>query len=318
MGRIDARAIVVDQNREPAIVLTRQNRNRIAGVAERVVKQVSDHFLQILLLTGEGQVGRNGERRGQVALGVDPLHDPQHTGEDGCHPGVLTRLPVRGGRAGPRQMPVDVAVGRLHLFRHGLRQRSGGRCRSRVAEHRQGRLEGVREVASLGSGAGEHGVVAVEHAIEILHQGLQLGRKATVEPVAAAIAQRLQRPVQGFQWRQPHRHLRPRGQCKQQAQRGERGRQHAVEALGCGHGFAQVCRDHQAPPDLRLIGQHQRALHHAQRLALRTGAVVPVQRAVCQGVGGQEQLGVPQRTRPQQTGCAAAVGAQAVDLPVQA
>ena len=289
------------------------------GVAAGVVQQVAQHFLQVLLFAGKGQVGRQVLcLDDEPPSGMDPPHHPQQSGRDGRHPRALSGLAERRRGAGTGQVPVNLPVGDLHLLGHGLGQRARGGRGCRIAQHRQRRLEGVGQIAGLGAGTGQHGVVPFQHAVEILHQRLQFGGKTSVQPAAAAVAKRLQGTLQGLEGRQSDGHLRQRRQRQQQAQSGQRGRQNAAEAFRRTLRFAQVGGDHQAPSGVRLLGQHQSALDHPQHLPLRAGGFVPVQRPVGQGVSGQDQLGVPQRTCAQHARQAAAVGAQAVDLPVQA
>ncbi|MEZ5646012.1 MAG: hypothetical protein R3E99_12760 [Burkholderiaceae bacterium] len=77
------------------------------------------------------------------------------------------------------------------------------------------------QVARLCLGTGQQGLVVVEHPVEVVDQGLHLGRERFVQALALAPAQSGERGLQPPQGHQAHPHLERHGQQQQAAQQGQ-------------------------------------------------------------------------------------------------
>ncbi|WP_336886531.1 hypothetical protein [Hydrogenophaga sp. SL48] len=189
-----------------------------------------------------------------------------------------------------------MAASARHLFLNQRRQRgrTGAGGLGRLVHDGQRRFQRVGQVARLGARPLHDLGVAVQHAVEVVDQRLQLGGEATLQALRAAFPHVRQRAPERPQRGQAHAHLRQGRHDQQGAQRGQRGGQHAGEPAHGGRVLRHVGRHDQAPGGAGWFGGAHGALHQHQRRVLRTLALMPVQRTVGQGVVGQGQHGVPQ------------------------
>ncbi|CUI51902.1 Uncharacterised protein [Achromobacter sp. 2789STDY5608628] len=210
---------------------------------------------------------------------------------------------------------VDLALRHRHL----LARQAGERAilaRGRVAQDGERGLDRVRQVAGLRAGALHDVRVHRQHAVEVVHQRLDLAGKAAVDVQAVAALLRRQLAPQPSQRPQSDRHLHHRRRHQAGGQRPQRQQQHVVEALDRLGQHRAVGRHDQAQRDgVGVLGLEQ-ARQRAQAMVLRAGDVVDAVGAVGRGQG---QHLVPQRARARHAGGRhAAVVVEAVDLPVQA
>ena len=114
--------------------------------------------------------------------------------------------------------------------------------------------------------------------------------------------------AQALQRLQPDRHLRRRGDQKDDREDRKRQRRVPAEVADIGINLAAVDRDREAE---RPVARAQPALEHEQLAARRPGQEVPVERARGQGIGRQIEREVPKRARADR------LAGRVLDLPVE-
>ena len=97
-------------------------------------------------------------------------------------------------------MPVHLAAGGLHLVVHLLGQcmqrlssgvcGCGQRMVGSLLQHRKRGFQGVGQVASLGTGAGQVVGLGVQRSVQVVGQGLYLSRKMAAQPWSQTAADR--------------------------------------------------------------------------------------------------------------------------------
>jgi len=242
---------------------------------------------------------------------MDLGHQPQQAVERRTQRRALAGNAGRGGGARARQVVVDLGAGEADLLGDEAGERAAlppsrrlsrlppFRLRGGIGEHAERRLQRVREVAGLGTGALDDLGVAHEHGVEFIDQGLDLGREGAFDRPPAAFVHRGQPAVQARQRTQADPHLDQRRRHQAGAKEAEAEHQQTGEARHRLADQAFVGGDDQAQRRLRLFSRAQHLLDHAQRRAIRAVDAVGVLLAVGERIGRHRQRHIPQRTRAQ-------------------
>ena len=116
-----------------------------------VVEEIAEHLVEVLALAADRMFGRDADVDGEPAVGVEPPHRPRQSVRR-----LRDRAPGAGcgaGRrgAGVREVRVHLASHALDLLRSTAAASSslarGGGAVGFVRQHRERRLQAVREVA---------------------------------------------------------------------------------------------------------------------------------------------------------------------------
>ena len=116
------------------------------------------------------------------------------------------------GDARALQMMRDLVAHHVGLFQHLGREGIGGMRGSFVDDHRQRRLDGVREIADVGPRALDDFAVGIDQRVGLARQRRDLDRKFALEPFGAAGADIGDRIRNAFQRRKAEADLEDRGQ----------------------------------------------------------------------------------------------------------
>ncbi len=194
-------------------------------------------------------------------------------------------------------MVIDLGAHGLGLADHQVGQ-GAGRVGGFRQHHRERRLQGMGQVADVGALAIDDFLVVGDQGVELLGQGLQLGRIAAGDALGLARAHLHHLAAQVEQRFQAHPHLQDHRQDQEPAG-------HHQEGGGADGEVAHVAVHRRAVlgghEDHRRLhaGQAPGQGHHPQGFVLGTLGVVVDGRAQGQArhVRRALQLGVPQRPR---------------------
>ncbi len=105
------------------------------------------------------------------------------------------RCTRRCGRTGSRQVIVDLPLHPLdHLTerRREIVMARGAGLLCLLRQHREGRLQSVREISRRGEGPGDRALTILEQRVQIVHERLHFARIVAFDSLAASLAHRRQ------------------------------------------------------------------------------------------------------------------------------
>jgi hypothetical protein len=130
------------------------------------------------------------------------------------------------------------------------------RARRLVGQHRQRRLQRVRQVADMGAGAGQHLGGVVEQAVQLLGQRRHLARELALEPFGPAGADLGQGAADAAQRPEAEVDLDQHRHHQAEAERAQRPDERGVEPSDVGLDLGPVGGDR----------EHQRLVHPLEGL----------------------------------------------------
>jgi hypothetical protein len=131
---------------------------------------------------------------GQLASRVQAAHGADEAFDRGKHAASQSRRGTRGcGRARAGEVIVDLPLHPLHQLPERRRQLVmplGRRLLRLLRQHRQRRLQSVREIAGGGQGSGHGARAILEQRVQVVHQRLHLARIVALQSLTASLAHR--------------------------------------------------------------------------------------------------------------------------------
>ena len=217
LGRRQAAAVVVDDDaqstaagrrrRAPADLDGDPRLRPFAGI----VDEIADHLLEVLPLAAELRVlaaHRPSIARSLSRLIFSMVRASASTTGDTSVTRADHREPRRDARA--LEMARDLVAHDVGLLAHLLRQRIVGARGGLVHDHRERRLQRMREIADMGARAFDDFAVGVEQRIGFARQRRDLDREIAFEPLGLPGADRRELLRDALERRQAEPHLEQR------------------------------------------------------------------------------------------------------------